>query len=259
MPTTFEDRLLDELKVASLTATIDKPRAPIARRALPIAAATALLAAGGLTLASGGDGPSMAAPPKITSTPRPTINLTDTNAVLAATTAAMDQHAYAHVVSSATAPCQPVYDTEMWVLPDGYVRRFKDTEDGVLKFDVGFPADRNVGNARRVDYVTKTYQEHTADWYRIMTLTDFRTQLDKGEFAIVGQETLDGRNVTHLRETRPGVNSDVWVDSQTFLPIRSTFSSDVMTDSRDWTWVAKADANENDFMPPIPDGFTKVD
>jgi hypothetical protein len=260
MPTTFEDRLLTELISEANSPSVPAVRAPMSRKILPIAAATALLGAGGLTLASqGGNGTGLAKRPSVTHLIKPTVNLTDANAILAATTAAMDQNAYAHVVSKDTSPGQPVYDTEMWVLPDGYVRRFKDTENGVLKYDTGFPADHDRGTARRVDYVTKTYEEHPADWYRIMTLTDFRTQLDNGEFAVVGQETLGDRSVTHLRETRPGVNSDVWVDSSTFLPIKSTFSSDIMTDSRDWTWVPKADANESDFMPPIPDGFTKVD
>lgn len=241
MPTTFEDKLLTELLTAAEAPAAPAPRV---RKVLPIAAAVALLGAGGLTLA-GADRASVAAPR--TATTRPTITFTDANALLAATTAAMDRYGYARVVMHRDGSV-----SELWTLPDGYVRRMKYTENGAVQYDMGFPADHDAGTARRVDFVTRTYEEHPQQWYRVLTLTDFRTQLNAGNFVVVGQEG----DLTHLRETRPGVNSDVWVDSTTYLPVKTTFSSDVMTDSTEWTWVSKADTQESDFVPPIPDGFT---
>lgn len=247
MPTTFEDKLLSELLHTSNTPTA----AQRTHRVVPIAAAVALLAAGGLTLA-GPDHASVAAPrPVIT---RPTIDLSDATAVLAATTAAMDQSAYAHVVTNRTAKGEADSTMELWVEPDGYVRRMKYSEGAVAKSDTQFPAaiDQHNGPVRIIDFATKTYTDHEPTAYRVLTLTDFRTQLDEGNYAVVGQEG----DLTHLRETRANVQGDVWVDSKTFLPVKTTFASDVMTEQGAWTWVAKADAKDSDFVPPIPDGFT---
>lgn len=95
---------------------------------------------------------------------------------------------------------------------------------------------------------------------------DIRAQLADGTLEEIGPETLDGRDVLHLRwvpESKPGfltVPGDMWVDVTTYLPVRSVnrwgVNGEKATRS-DYEWLPRSAATLARLTAPVPAGFVQ--
>jgi hypothetical protein len=127
--------------------------------------------------------------------------------------------------------------------------------------------------------LTVNSQHHT--WYRTnrpmgktpptqgLGITDgdpagLRAQLREGILSIVGQDRVDGRDAVHLRlNPDPGttalVGMDIWVDAQSFLPLKVTgHKMDTQLDIA-YEWLPRTPENLARIALTVPAGFTEVD
>jgi hypothetical protein len=96
--------------------------------------------------------------------------------------------------------------------------------------------------------------------------TQIRDALRDGTIRVIGEETLNGHDTLHLRCALPrGSLSpvlDLWVDTATYLPYRSTTTSTRPEDGGrrytvDFTWQARTPAHLRQLVVTPPAGFTR--
>jgi hypothetical protein len=82
----------------------------------------------------------------------------------------------------------------------------------------------------------------------------------KGSLTLVGEEPVRGQTTLHLRLTGPPdfVSMDLWIDPQTYLPVRLSETVMSSTEIRDYTWLPRTPANLAVFDLRPPPGFTRT-
>lgn len=89
--------------------------------------------------------------------------------------------------------------------------------------------------------------------------TGIARDLAKGTDHLLGQTTIEGRSVLHLSNSEPGMNRQIWVDPNTYLPVRMTARGSWGSYQIDYTWIPRTPQNlAKSFHAPIPAGFTQV-
>lgn len=83
--------------------------------------------------------------------------------------------------------------------------------------------------------------------------------LKSGHDKVTGTTTINGRAVLRLSNDEPGMNRQIWVDVNTYLPVRMTAHGSWGSYQMDYTWIPRtAESVAAAFAPQIPNGFTKV-
>jgi hypothetical protein len=246
-------------------------RAAVVGPALAVVVATALVAAGGT-----GRG---AAPPA--AGPATTNDLHDAAYVTAHTTAALDSiSGYVERTTS--------------VLPGGVTDvLLTDPTTGQFRFDSsakdGSPLNTIGGSGALTDRPTVTVVDHPdrAWWtYRVELPSDapsgakanasaqtavgpfedpvdIRSAITAGQLQVLGTQLIDGQQTLQLRVTSapkelPGT-MDLWVDSQSYLPVRLSVNKTGTPVTQDYTWLARTPDNLAALTVIPPASFTHLD
>jgi hypothetical protein len=95
------------------------------------------------------------------------------------------------------------------------------------------------------------------------TPEELRAALSRGDFALVGSETLDGRAVHHLRRSHEGGADDLWVDAVTYRAVRRDIvkhspDGDIRV-RLDFEWLPRDAAALAPFTVRVPGGYRKID
>jgi outer membrane lipoprotein-sorting protein len=132
------------------------------------------------------------------------------------------------------------------------------------------------GSMITVNYKTKTWSEESGGVCDACQLTPTYlanlTELIKdNDFKEVGRTTVDGRRAIEFHAVELGdhatlwlrVNSTLWVDAATYLPLRLTSAESLRhgytdTTTIDYQLLPATPANLAKLTPPVPAGFRKV-
>lgn len=92
---------------------------------------------------------------------------------------------------------------------------------------------------------------------------DIRTAIAGGQLRLLGTEELGGHETLHLRVTSvakplPGA-MDLWVDSQSYLPVRLSVHKAGTPVTQNYTWLARTPQNAASLAVTPPAGFTHRD
>lgn len=230
-------------------------RAAVLVPAFAVVVAMALVAVGGA-----GRG---AAPP--VAGPATTVNLHDAGYVTAQTTAALDSLS-GYVERTTSVLPNGVTDVELTDRTTGRFRFDSSAKDGSPLYTIG-------GSGAPADGPTVTVIDHPnrAWWTYQMQLpteapsgakasastqaatgpyedpVDIRTAITGGQLQVLGTELVDGQQTLHLRvsSTRkplPGT-IDLWVDSESYLPVRLSVDKAGSPVPQDYTWLARTPDN----------------
>ncbi len=118
--------------------------------------------------------------------------------------------------------------------------------------------DSAAPSERFVDYGKHTwYEGPTIDYSNRHLLGTtpgrIRQQLDAGGLALVGHETIDGRDTLHLsRNDIAPLAGELWVDATTYLPVRSSNA----IGTTDYEWLARTARSRSKLVPGVPPAFT---
>ena len=86
-----------------------------------------------------------------------------------------------------------------------------------------------------------------------------RRELVKGSDRLLGHTRLHGRSVLVLANNEPSMRRRIWVDPNSYLPVRMTAHGQGMSYVINYTWIPRTQqAVATTFAPQIPAGFTKV-
>jgi hypothetical protein len=124
-----------------------------------------------------------------------------------------------------------------------------------------------------VDYEHRTWgtgREEAGPPSELPDVTDadsLRRAVSDGDVDLVGPETVDGVDTVHLRiaTTFRGYRIDIWVDAQSYLPVRQTHT--VQTDAPTaepkvvitYSWLPRTEENLARLTLTPPSGFTRRD
>jgi hypothetical protein len=128
-----------------------------------------------------------------------------------------------------------------------------------------------------VEYATRTWSRLRSSTPLVAANLDpdtIRQQIASGGFTVVGTVRLQGRPAIELTWTRrlernghSGLTSHLWVDAQTYMPLRSTTIQwvgppghrlTILTVTADYRILTATLANLGLLNPPIPSGFTRT-
>lgn len=286
----FEDRLLaailnDFENLASAPAGYPgrrrQPRRPVTiRRALPVlAAGTAALAIGAAGVLALGP---HSAPAPSTTTPAPPKAKTAAFVVRQMQAAVNGNKAVLIVVEHApdSTTGKPVFD-ETWSTPHGNTSRSEDfTKTGkpTTGYVLTITPHRTV--SIEVNYRARTWSKTTYSFGSAssapgpaplpvtpkQSAARLRAQVAAGKVTLIGPATVDGQKAIELRQVSHLGQLSIWVDPQTYLPIReistppgvSQTSSQAIRD--DYQWLPGTAANRRlvTAAAAIPPGFTEV-
>lgn len=88
-----------------------------------------------------------------------------------------------------------------------------------------------------------------------ITARDLNTGTDK----LLGTSVINGHTELHLSNDEPGMNREIWVDPNTYLPVRMTAHGSWGSYVIDYVWIPRTDQKVLAiFQPPVPAGFIKV-
>jgi hypothetical protein len=80
-----------------------------------------------------------------------------------------------------------------------------------------------------------------------------------GEYKVDGSQRVDGVDAIKLEPVNSAVNSVIWIDPSTYLPVREVqFARTGNAVQFDFKWLQPDAANLANFTPPVPSGFTEV-
>lgn len=93
-----------------------------------------------------------------------------------------------------------------------------------------------------------------------------QSQIATGDWSKVGTSVIDGQPVIELSETNPGGNLLLWVNAQTYLPVRETLGytagggTDQVNGSiiAEYQYLAPSTTALTNLQPTIPPGFTET-
>ncbi len=262
----FERRLLEELMVEARAAAAGgtpalAPRHPRARYAVAVGAvATAAVLAA--TIVPAGDDGRVGGPLPVLG-PQAASAAEVTAQAVAALEAARD--VVLHAVQITSTP-EGDYRAEMW---------FDERQPGNFRSltfdDAGRPA---YDDASRVEadgtVVNRSINLAAGTWYEsVRTETGpggavtegerIRRQLEESHLTQLRRAELDGRPTLVLADDEPGMNREIWVDPETYLPLRMTANWAPGESYRmDYTWIPGAEAGEELFRPEPPAGSRQV-
>jgi hypothetical protein len=238
--------------------------------ALAVVVSTALVAAGGA-----GRG---AAPPE--AAPTTTVDLQDVAYVTAQTTAALDSIS-GYVERTTTVLPGGVTDVLMTDRATGRFRFESSAKDGSPLNTIG-------GSGAPTDGPTVIVVDHPdrAWWtYRLELRSDapsgakanasqgatgpfedpvdIRSAITAGHLRVLGTELIDRRQTLHLRvisaaKALPG-DMDLWVDIESYLPVRLSVDKTGSPVTQDYTWLARTPENLAALIVIPPAGFTHLD
>jgi hypothetical protein len=126
-----------------------------------------------------------------------------------------------------------------------------------------------------VQYATRTWSRGTSSSVLLagsLSPALIREEIASGRFTVLGPVSLDGRQAIKVTwSTSLGrattLTTTLWVDAQTYLPLRSVTTDraeagarDVLlsTDTTDYQTLPATPANLDLLTPPIPPGFTRT-
>jgi hypothetical protein len=174
--------------------------------------------------------------------------------------------------------------------PDGSALTWLDRATGDLRADTFAPDGSRVqsvsesGDPRTgstvvwVDYAARTWFSFTRDPVPAAVVSpvpaddsvalgaysdpsNLRAAVDKGWLTVIGQDSVNGAQTTHLRLsiTSPkAVDIDVWLDDATYLPIRMVDGTPGYRDSMELSWMPRTAANLAELTLSAPAGFTRA-
>ena len=216
--------------------------------------------------------------------------------LLAAISAASSDIAYMRVTEVTNSPDVLNLSGESWLSPwqpstgqQVHNRQVRLDRDGTpvldmeLTYDWPAPptpsAPRSLstkGSAITVNYKTKTWSAENEGVCDVCELTAvYPTNLSElirdSDFKEVGRVAVDGHRAIEFHSVAIGdsatlwvrINSTLWVDAATYLPLRLTSTSSLRhgyTDTRtiDYQLLPATPANLAKLTPPVPAGFRKV-
>ena len=158
-----------------------------------------------------------------------------------------------------------VYDK--YSLGDGTAFRSSVLVDGKPVIDTSIERD---GATTTVDHANRTWRR-TPGYHDpgnavadtdVLTPTRIKQALADGRLRVVAQgEPVHGRSTVHLEgdlglKATPPVG--LWVDSETWLPVRQEYLQDDDSAPADLEWLPPTPENLDKLVAPIPDGFTEV-
>jgi hypothetical protein len=128
-----------------------------------------------------------------------------------------------------------------------------------------------------VEYATRTWSRLRSSTPLVAANLDpdtIRLQITSGGFTVVGAVRLQGRAAIELTWTRrlernghSGLTTHLWVDAQTYMPLRSVTTQwagpsrhhlAILTVAADYRILTATPANLGLLNPPIPAGFTRT-
>jgi hypothetical protein len=173
-----------------------------------------------------------------------------------------------------TATASPSEQTDdNWYDPDTGYNTAYTYDNGQLTSATRYPIPIS-GTETDINYRTRTWYAEPADKMqvsnsptgklgepRLDTVAGVKAAVQRSDIQIVGHQRMDGRDATHLRFsiTPDGekITGDVWFDSETYVPLRSTMSyGDAITGTT--SFLPRTAANVAKTKLPVPDGFRQV-
>jgi hypothetical protein len=92
---------------------------------------------------------------------------------------------------------------------------------------------------------------------------DIRTAITSGQLQVLGTESMDGHQALHLRVTSAPkplpYTVDLWVDRESYLPVRLLTDKTGSPVTLDYTWLARTPQNLASLAVTPPAGFTHLD
>jgi hypothetical protein len=85
---------------------------------------------------------------------------------------------------------------------------------------------------------------------------DPRSLFQRGIFALVGEDVIDGTHTFHLRRELAGATDDIWVEADTFRLVRTIYESD-HRQQLDYNWMPRTPASLELLKPAVPSGYTR--
>ncbi|RKR89985.1 hypothetical protein BDK92_4349 [Micromonospora pisi] len=88
---------------------------------------------------------------------------------------------------------------------------------------------------------------------------ELQDALAGGTLTLVGEESLDGRATVHLRWVPvPGSTTDIWVDADTYLPVRKTSAGPKASDEINFEWLPRTPENLAKVEGAAPADYKKL-
>jgi hypothetical protein len=125
-----------------------------------------------------------------------------------------------------------------------------------------------------VEYATRTWSRGESSSVLLadpLSPTLIRDEIASGRFTVLGRVSLDGRQAIEVTWStslgRVTTLTTLWVDAQTYLPLRSVTTGRaeagargvlLSTDTTDYQILSATPANLDLLTPPIPPGFTRT-
>jgi hypothetical protein len=123
-----------------------------------------------------------------------------------------------------------------------------------------------------VEYATRTWSRQQSSSVLLagsLSPSLIRGEIASGRFTVLGRVSLDGRQAIELTWSsslgRLAVTTTLWVDAQTYLPLRSTSTmraalhgAPLETDTTVYQILSATPSNLDLLSPPIPAGFTRT-
>lgn len=219
--------------------------------AIPVAAAAVVAV---VTLPRAADTPPAAEHPP-TTTHRPAVNLAHaTERTMSALDAVLDNVIYERAMVTKgekySEPGQPALN-ERWLASDGTAFRFRVTIDGKPVVDLSRDRVSDVF----VDYRTGTYrvfpgvEPNPPQYDDVWTPKEIQESLRNGTLTVVGPgDPIQGKPtiLLHREAGKAEVPLDLWVDAQTYLPVR-------------WQWVQNNSTPfDVTYLPPTPENVAAL-
>jgi hypothetical protein len=136
--------------------------------------------------------------------------------------------------------------------------------DGSPTLDEGFLRDGTLIHAREVDHIRRVVEDTRAAEGELageappaldVDPAKLNAALTAGHLTLVGQESVAGVAVLHLRGSDPTGTRDVWADAATYLPVRAEASGTFGSYRIEYQWLPRTEATLQNLLPVIPEGY----
>ncbi|MFI6758769.1 hypothetical protein ACIBF5_06440 [Micromonospora sp. NPDC050417] len=88
---------------------------------------------------------------------------------------------------------------------------------------------------------------------------ELQDALASGTLTLVGEESLNGKATVHLRWIPvPGATTDIWVDADTYLPVRKTSAGPKASDQTNFEWLPRTPENLAKVEGAAPADYKKL-